>query len=42
VVFGDLGIDHGTAMRIQPFERPLLVGAHQPRIARHVSGKYRS
>jgi hypothetical protein len=41
VVLGDLGINDGAAVRIQPFERPLLVGAHQPRMARHVSGKYR-
>jgi hypothetical protein len=32
-VLGDLGIDQLAAMRLQPREGPLLVGADQPAVA---------
>jgi hypothetical protein len=41
VVLADLGIDEGAAMRHQPCERSLLVGAHQPRVAGDISGEDR-
>ncbi len=37
----DPGIDRLPAMRLEPFERPFPVGAHQTRIARHIGGEDR-
>ena len=34
-------IDQIAEMRFQPFVRPFLVLAHQPRVARHIGGKDR-
>ena len=36
VMLGDLRIDELAAQRPEAFEGALLVGAHQPRIARHI------
>ena len=40
-VLGDLRIDQLPAVRLEAFERALLVGAHQARIARHIGGEDR-
>jgi len=36
-----LRVDELAAMRLQAVERPFLVRAHQPRVARHIGGKDR-
>ena len=38
-VIGDLWVDKLRQMRLEPLVRPLLVRAHQPRIAGHIGGK---
>jgi len=40
-MLADLRLDKLAAMCLQAFVRPLLVGSHQPRIARHISGEDR-
>ena len=37
----DLRIDQFPEVALEPFVRPLLIHAHQPRIARHIGGKDR-
>jgi len=41
VMLGDLRIDELAAQRLEAFERALLILPHQPRIPRHIGGKYR-
>jgi hypothetical protein len=41
VMLGNLRIDQLAAQRLEAFERAFLVGAHQPRIPRHIGGKDR-
>ena len=41
VMLGDLRIDQLAEMRLEPFVRAFLVGAHQARIARHIGGEDR-
>jgi hypothetical protein len=38
-VLVDLGIDEFAAMCLQPGERALLVGSHQPAVAGHIGGQ---
>jgi hypothetical protein len=40
-VLGDLRIDQFAEVGLEPFVRPLLIRAHQPRIPRHVGGQDR-
>jgi hypothetical protein len=40
-VLPNLRIDQLPAMRVEAFERTLLVRPHQPRIARHIGGEDR-
>ena len=40
-VFGDLGVDQFPEVGLEPFVRPFLVGAHQPRIRNYVGGEDR-
>ena len=40
-VLPDLRVDELAAMRLEPFERALLVRPHQPRIGRHIGGEDR-
>jgi len=37
----DLRIDHFPKVGLEPFVRPLLILAHQARVARHISGEDR-
>jgi hypothetical protein len=41
LVLLDLRIDRLTEMRLEPFVRPFLVGAHQTRIVGHIGGEDR-
>jgi hypothetical protein len=41
VMLSDFRIDELAAMGLQALERAVLVGAHQPRIARHIGGQNR-
>jgi hypothetical protein len=38
-VLGDLGVDQFPKMGLEPLVRPLLISAHQPRVARHIGGE---
>jgi hypothetical protein len=38
-VLPDFRVDEQTADALQPFERPLLVRSHQPRIAHDIGGE---
>jgi len=38
VVFDDFGIDQVSAMGLEAFMRAFLVGSHQPRVSRDISG----
>ena len=40
-VLGDLRLDQLAEMRLQAFVRALLILAHQPRVAGHISGENR-
>jgi hypothetical protein len=40
-VLGDFRPDQLPKVRPQPFVRPLLIRAHQPRVARHIGGEDR-
>jgi hypothetical protein len=40
-VLFDLRVDEFAAVRLEAFERPFLVRAHQPRVARHIGGEDR-
>jgi hypothetical protein len=40
-MFLDLGIGQLSPQRLQSRERPFLVGAHQPRVVRHIGGEDR-
>src|SRR6266446_5177045 len=41
VVLGDFWIEELAAQRFQAFGRALLIGAHQPRVPRHIGGSPR-
>ena len=37
-VFADFWVNQFAPMRLQPRERPFLVGAHKPAVTRHIGG----
>jgi len=39
VMFCNFGVDHLGAERLQPAERPFLIGSNEARVSRHIGGE---